>query len=60
MKEALERKPAVEQRKQEVETRKQAVGEKITVHNSSKSMYQFSIFYFVDLLYFLIHLCHNL
>ena len=32
MKEALERKPAIEQRKQEAETRKQAVGEEIFIH----------------------------
>ena len=36
MKEALERKPAVEQRKQEAEARKQAVGEGIFIYIAIK------------------------
>ena len=35
-KEALERKPAVEQRKQDVETRKQAIGEIIFIYITFK------------------------
>ena len=46
MKEALERKPAVEQRKQEVETRKQSVGEEIVITWLSRDKHQLLLPFF--------------
>ena len=45
MKEALERKPAAEQRKQEVETRKQAVGERIVIYGCQEIFNSFQGFF---------------
>ena len=54
MKEALERKPAVEQRKQEAETRKQAVGERILVYIAIEETCINCFYYFSDFFDFLV------
>ena len=48
MKEALERKPEIEQRKQELETRKQAVGERVVIYIAIKRYASIDFTFFSD------------